>query len=161
MDEPHPELDELAFLIGSWEGPGKGDYPTVDGFEYRETATFAAPPGKPFLFYQQRTARAGDHPEAGSALHTEAGYVRPAGPGRAELVIAQPTGITEVLHGPIDGQSVHLRSATVATTDTAKRIDTTERILRVDGDVLSYELHMGAVGQPHQIHLRADLRRQA
>jgi hypothetical protein len=50
-------------------------------------------------------------------------------------------------------------SATVAATPTAKPVATVERVLHVRGDTLTYELWMGAVGQPHQLHLLADLSR--
>jgi hypothetical protein len=161
MEPLHPDLAELAFLIGRWQGEGRGCYPTIEDFAYRETATFLAPPGKAFVAYRQETVRAGDHPAAGSALHTETGYIRPAGPGRVEMVVAQPTGVVEVLHGSISGTAVALATTMVAMTETAKQIDSVERILRVEGDTMTYRLLLGAVGQPHQLHLEAILQRSA
>jgi hypothetical protein len=78
-------------------------------------------------------------------------------------VIASPTGVTEVHTGTVvehdDVWTFHFTSASVVATPTAKPVATVERVLRVRGDSLAYELWMGAVGQPHQLHLRADLSR--
>lgn len=159
MEPVHPDLASLTFLIGEWAGEGRGRYPTVEDFSYRETATFVAPPGKPFIVYRQRTWRIGDHSESGTPLHSEAGYLRPDGTGGIEMVIAQPTGITEVLHGSVTGTSIALLSTTVATTATALEVGSVERNITVDGDELRYELRMAAVDQPHQVHLEAILDR--
>ncbi len=155
----HPDIAQLAFLAGTWEGEGVGIYPTIDDFSYREEITFVAPPGKPFLKYTQMTWRAGDHPQAGAPLHTEAGFFRSGGEGKAEATMAQPTGIVEVYEGTVDGTSLKLRTTTVERTSTAKEVLSVERNIDVDGDDLRYEMWMGAVGQPHQLHLKARLRR--
>lgn len=155
----HPDIAPLAFLVGTWEGDGVGVYPTIAGFSYHEAISFVAPPGKPFLHYTQRTFRTGDHPESGTPLHTEAGYVRPVGDTGVEATIAQPSGIVEVHSGIIDGTSLVLVSDTVAVTRTAKDVRSVERRINVAGDELSYELWMGAVEQPHQLHLKAVLER--
>lgn len=161
MAEPllHPDLAELAILIGTWRGNGHGVYPTIESFDYVEEVTIGHI-GKPFLSYAQRTRRAGDHPEAGEPLHAESGYWRPAGPGGVELVIAQPSGIVEVEEGTIEGSIIHLNGTTVATTTTAKEVRSVERRIEVEGDTLTYELWLGAVGQEHQLHLTATLLRE-
>ncbi len=155
----HPDIASLEFLVGTWEGTGVGIYPTIDDFSYREEISFVAPPGKPFLHYSQKTWRAGDHPDAGTPLHTECGYVRPVEGGGAELVIAQPSGVVEVHTGTVDGSTISFTSDLVARTRTAKDVASVERTITVDGDELGYELWMGAVGQPHQLHLKATLHR--
>ncbi|NHZ71108.1 MAG: FABP family protein, partial [Proteobacteria bacterium] len=118
-----------------------------------------APPGKPFLKYTQMTWRSGDHPEAGAPLHTESGFFRTGDAGRAEATMAQPTGIVEVYEGTLDQSSLRLETTTVARTSTAKEVLSVERRIDVNGDVLDYEMWMGAVGQPHQLHLKATLTR--
>jgi hypothetical protein len=155
----HQDIASLEFLIGTWEGGGVGIYPTIADFAYREEITFVAPPGKPFLHYSQKTWRAGDHPDAGTPLHTECGYVRPTESGGAELVVAQPSGIVEVHSGSVDGSAVSFTSDLVAMTRTAKEVKSVDRNIRVVGDELTYEMWMGAVGQPHQLHLKASLAR--
>ena len=157
MKAVHPDLAELSFLVGTWTGRGRGEYPTVADFTYRETSRFSAPPDKPFLVYQQQTWR---DDSTGSPLHTESGYLRPAGPGRVEMVLSQPTGIAEILHGTVGSGSIRLMSTNVAVTATAKEITTVERNIDVQGDALSYELLMAAVGQEHQLHLTATLARE-
>ncbi len=150
----HPDIAPLAFLLGTWAGDGTGVYPTIEPFAYREEIVISHV-GKPFLAYRQRTW----HATTGEPLHAEAGYYRAPTATAAELVIAQPSGIVEVDTGPIDGTAVSLRSQLVGRTPSAKQVDSVERNLVVDGDTLRYDLYMGAVGQPHQIHLKAILRR--
>jgi hypothetical protein len=151
----HPDLEPLAFLVGTWSGRGRGTYPTVEPFDYLEEIAFEHTGGR-FLRYEQRTRDAsGSRP-----LHTEVGYLRPGRPGFAEWIVVQPTGIAEVDEGTVEGTGLRVRSRLVGLTRTAKRVDTVERVLRVDGDTLTSELLMGAVGEPHQVHLRATLTRR-
>ena len=151
----HPDLEALAFLLGSWAGTGTGRYPTIEPFGYREEVEYGHV-GKPFLSYRQRTWDA----VTGAPLHAETGYVRPGGPGRVELVIAQPSGIVEVSEGSIVGLGLRTVTTTVATTGTAKEVRRVERAVTVAGDALRYEVLMEAVGQAHQLHLQAELLRQ-
>ncbi len=152
----HPDLQALSFLLGTWAGSGLGEYPTIDDFAYEETATYSHI-GKPFVAYGQKTKREG----TGEPLHSETGYFRPAGGSRLELVLAQPSGILELHSGEIHGQSIELTTTTVVTTPTAKEVTTVQRSLSVDGDSMRYRVLMGAVGQPHQLHLTALLSRIA
>ena len=80
------------------------------------------------------------------------------------MVLAHPTGITEVEEGTIvdedGGLVIELATVTVARTATAKEVTAVERSIRVDGDHLSYEVRMAAVGQPLQHHLAAVLVRR-
>jgi hypothetical protein len=150
----HPDIVHLAWLVGSWAGAGAGRYPTIEPFDYLEQVEFGHV-GKPFLSYVQRTK----HAETGLPLHAEAGYIRPVGTDRAELVVSQPSGISEVHEGVIDEQTINFRSISVVTTATAKEVSAVNRTLAVDGDTLSYTVDMGAVGLDLQHHLSAMLRR--
>lgn len=150
-------LGPLALLVGTWKGSGRGEYPTVEPFEYTEELTFTDPGGKPFLFCVQRTSAADGRP-----LHVEAGYLRWAA-GAPEWVLAQPTGIAEAHRGTVhveDGRAdFDFDTVVVASTPSAKRVDSVTRRLSVDGDVLAYSLDMAAVGEERHLHLEAELRR--
>ena len=117
----HPDMALLATLLGTWSGPGQGDYPTIEPFEYEETVTFTHV-GKPFLAYSQRSRNV----HTGVPLHGESGYWRRAAPDRVELVVAHPTGIVEVAEGPIQDGTIRLRSTAMASTSTAKDVSAVE-----------------------------------
>lgn len=149
----HPDLTTLAFLLGTWSGQGRGDYPTIAPFTYTETVTYEHV-GKPFIAYTQRT-RGPEGP-----LHAETGYLRAVPDGTVELILAQPTGIAEIGVGRVDGHTIEWESHWVGRAPTAKRVDRVRRLVRVDDDRLFNELHMEAVGQPFGWHLAAELHRQ-
>jgi hypothetical protein len=152
----HPDVAPLAFLLGRWAGPGRGEYPTIEPFGYTEEVTFGFVPNKPFLVYGQRTRHADD----GRPLHAETGYWRCVAGREVEVVLAHPTGIAEVLEGTLDGRRIELASTALTTTATAKAVTATRRSFEVDGEVLRYRVAMAAVGVPLTHHLAADLRRQ-
>ena len=157
MTDLHPDLAPLAVLVGTWRGRGHGDYPTIDPFDYLEEVTFEHV-GKPFLAYGQRTRSAATH----APLHTEAGYVRPgATPDTVELVLAQPTGITEVHTGTVTDQDgatvIDLQCDTPGLTPTAQPVTVVARRLRITGETLDYDLWMGHDQTPRTHHLAATL----
>lgn len=149
----HPDVAHLAFLVGRWRGGGRGDYPTIEAFEYTEEVAITHV-GKPFLIYGQKT-RGAD----GAPLHTETGYIRPAGTDRLELIIAQPTGVTEIHEGRYRPGHLDFVAVNVANSFTAKEVSAVRRSIDVEDDVLHYVLDMAAVGQDMQFHLEATLRR--
>ncbi|UXA08821.1 FABP family protein [Mycobacterium sp. SMC-2] len=155
----HPDLDALAPLLGTWVGQGAGEYPTIQPFDYLEEVVFSHV-GKPFLAYSQKTKAPAD----GKPLHAETGYLRVPQPGHVELVLAHPSGITEIEVGTytVNGDVIEIEMSTteVGLTPTAKEVNALGRSFRIDGDELSYSVRMGAVGQPLQHHLAAVLRRQ-
>jgi hypothetical protein len=156
----HPDLAVLAPLLGTWAGSGEGEYPTIGPFGYREEVTFGHV-GKPFLTYGQKTKASDD----GRPLHAETGYLRVPSPGRVELVLAHPTGITEIQEGTLSVSGTVITMETTATaiglTSSAKDVTALGRSFRIDGDELTYTLRLGAVGQPLQHHLAATLHRTA
>jgi hypothetical protein len=158
--ELHPNLEALAPLLGAWAGQGAGKYPTIEPFEYLEEVVFSHV-GKPFLVYAQKTRAVTD----GKPLHAETGYLRVPQPGRVELVLAHPSGITEIEVGSYSVTSgvieIELATTTIGLAPTAKEVSALGRFFRVDGDQLSYSVQMGAVGQPLQDHLAAVLHRKS
>ncbi|HXH58225.1 DUF480 domain-containing protein [Iamia sp.] len=158
---PDPVLHgELVALVGTWVGPGDGHYPTIAGFSYAEQIEVTPVPGKPLLAYRSVTSAADD----GRGLHAESGFFRLTGDGGVELVVAAGPGIVEACAGIVErtatGVGVELASEAVAGTPSAKVVTATERSYRVEGDVLTYDVSMAAVGHPVAHHLRATLRRR-
>ena len=158
----HPDVLQVAHLIGTWSGRGHGEYPTIESFDYVETITFGHV-GKPFLAYAQRTRRLLGDGSLGPPLHAESGYWRFPSPGRVELVVSHPTGITEVEEGTVEhvdgGSRFELATTSVARTASAKLVSAIERSFSVTGDVIDYRVRMSAVGLPLQHHLEATLER--
>ena len=155
----HPDLAALAPLLGNWSGQGSVKYPTIPSFDYLEEVVFGHV-GKPFLTYGQKTKAVAD----GKPLHAEAGYLRVPQPGHIELVLAHPSGITEIEVGTysVAGDLIEMQMSTTAVglTPSAKEVTALGRSFRIDGAELSYPVQMGAVGQPLQDHLAAVLHRQ-
>ena len=152
--ELHPALAPLAFLLGTWRGDGSGEYPTIESFDYVEEISFVHV-GKPWMLYTQRTR----HATEDRPLHAETGYWRPVGDASVEVVMAYPTGHTEIGEGTVRGTSVEVVTGTLTATPTAKRVDHVKRRITVEGDELHYVLAMAAVGEPLTPHLEATLRR--
>ncbi|MFV9635151.1 peroxynitrite isomerase [Mycobacterium neumannii] len=157
MADLHPDIAVLRPLLGVWSGRGAGEHPTIEPFGYIEQIAFDHV-GKPFLTYRQKTTD-----DDGRPLHAETGYLRVTSPGRAEWVLAHPTGITEIQEGTlaITGPVIELEltATTIGRTASAKDVAALTRSIRIDGDELVYAVQMAAVGQPLQHHLSATLRR--
>lgn len=152
----HPTLQNVSGLIGTWRGEGRGEYPTIDPFEYTEEVTFAEV-GKPFLVYAQKTWS----PE-GAPMHIETGYLRVTEGSAVEFILAQPTGQTELAEGRLtvsDGGFTCELHSRVVNSATAKQVDGTRRTIELAGDVLTTNFAMSAVGVPMTHHLASTMRR--
>ena len=156
--EPHPDLAPLLFLLGRWQGAGVGGYPTIESFQFGQEVTFGHS-GKPFLSYVSRSWLLDAEGNPGRPLAMESGFWRPQPEGRVEVLLAHPTGITEIYLGQVTGTKIEMSTDMVARTASAKEVTAGHRLYGLVGTDLAYAYDMAAVGQALQPHLSAQLKR--
>lgn len=156
--ELHPSLAQLRFLLGRWEGAGVVGYPTIQSANFGQEITFSHN-GKPFLIYASRSWLLEDDGSIGRPLARETGYWRPQPDGMLEVVLAHPTGITEIYIGQQTGTRIELATDAIARTSTAKEVTAGKRLYGLIGGDLGWAYDMAAVGQRLQSHVSAQLKR--
>jgi len=154
----HPSLAPLRFLLGRREGAGVVGYPTIESANFGQEISFGHN-GKPFLIYASRTWLLEESGKIGRPLAMETGYWRPQEGGALEVVLAHPTGITEIYIGQITGTKIELATDAIVRTATAKEVTAGRRLYGLIGADLGWAYDMAAVGQSLQSHVSAQLKR--
>ena len=128
-------------LEGAWTGEGRGEFPGVTSFAYRETLVFTRHDDRS-LAYEQRAQKRYDGQTEWLVSHWESGFVRILENSELEMVSAQ-IGRSEVLVGSIETvggvTQIHFVSKTI-TND--PRMVSSMRMLALEGDTLRYEMGM-------------------
>lgn len=156
-------LDEnlygLAWMIGRWEGAGKGTSPTEGDFEYGQTLDIAHN-GGPYLHYLSQLFELDEHGDAIRTRSMESGFWKADGKGGLEVVMCHPEGYAEVWYGHIDGAKIELVTDGVMRTQNAATPYTGGQRLygNVEGDLL-WTYDRATENTPLQPYLWARLHR--
>jgi hypothetical protein len=154
------QQDLLRLLTGKWNGTGRGEFPTIEPFEYFETLTFAGD-HRPFLHYEEQTQRRSAGQLDYVPSHWESGFLRLLPDGEVELINTQGSGRLERLAGSLEqtetGLILHLQSTAFLNDP---RMLETSRMITVEGDHMHYSqtMHTTAIRGPAQ-HVEAVLER--
>ena len=150
----------FSFLEGTWTGEGRGEFPGVTSFAYRETLTFARR-DENSLDYEQKTQKRYDGQTDYQPSHGERGSIRVLENGELELVNEQRGGRSEVLVGSVEMMDNSIRIHFVSKTlSNDPRMISSARTFELEGDTLRYEMgmHTTRVAQLTS-HLRNTLQR--
>jgi hypothetical protein len=153
-----PELVAIAWMVGRWEGTGKGSYPGTDDFDFGQQIDFAHNGGD-YLHYLSQTFEVDEQGLAIRPLTMETGFWRPQRDGSIEVVMCHPDGYAEVWYGKITGARIALATDAVVRTASADDYAAGQRLYgNVDGELL-WTFDRAANGQPLQSYIWARLRR--
>ncbi len=132
----------LDLLEGTWKGDGRGQFPTVTSFDYRETLIFTRRDEKT-LAYEQRTQKHYDGGTEYLQSHWESGFISILENDELQLVNIQIGGRSEILVGTIESIDAMLRIHFVSKTlNNDPRMVSSARTFELDGDTLRYEMEM-------------------
>ena len=157
-DGLHSDLNGLAWLVGRWEGTGRGSYPETEDFAFGQQVDFAHN-GQNYLHYLSQTFTLDEEGKASEPLTMETGFWRPQSDGSLEVLMAHPSGYAEVWYGQITGAKIELATDAIVRTSTAQEYNAGSRLYGlVEGDLL-WTFDKAASGQPLQNHLWGRLKR--
>ena len=155
----HPDCAPIAWLLGTWQGNGHGDYPTIEPFQFGQEVIFTHD-GRPFFHYMSRAWIVDEQGNKVRDAAIETGFFRPKPEGNLEVVLTHNTGFIEIWYGHADGPKLEIATDAVGRTETAKEVTAGHRLYGlVEGDLL-WTYDMAAVGQKLQPHLWGRLVRQ-
>ena len=151
----------LNLLEGDWNGFGKGGYPTITDFEYREDLRLRIVEDHGILHYLQSTWRIDGDEESGS--HIETGFISVSDGGEILVLNAQGPDRVESLHGVLEtfdgGLTLDLTGSEFLNDD--RMLDSWRKV-RCEADRLNYTMGMATTGAPGgELHLTAELHREA
>ena len=156
----HPDLMPLAWLIGTWRGKGRGEYPNSPGFQCAQEGSFNHD-GRAFLNYFSRSWIIDENDEIVRPAASEVGFWRVKENGVLEVLLAHNTGIAEGWVGVVKGAKIQLEMDQGYSSPSAKIVTAGSRLYGlVEGELFtSYD--MAAQGQTLQAHLWSSLERQS
>ena len=159
-DNLHPDLMPLAWLIGTWRGKGRGEYPNISGFQFAQEVSFNHD-GRAFLNYFSRSWIINENDEIVRPAASEVGFWRVKENNVLEVLLAHNTGIAEGWVGVVKGAKIQLEMDQGYSSPTAKIVTAGSRLYGlVEGELFtSYD--MAAQGQTLQAHLWSSLERQS
>ncbi|TDT30016.1 FABP family protein [Naumannella halotolerans] len=135
-DDLNPNLLGLAWMLGRWEGSGKGTWPGVGEFDYGQQVDVTHN-GADYLHYLSQTFEVDDAGKAVRPLSMETGFWRASGDGELDLVLAHPEGYAEIWYGKSDGAKIELTTDAVMRTKGAEPVTGGQRLYgNVEGDLL-------------------------
>ena len=146
------QQDLLHMLVGEWSGRGKGEFPTIEPFEYLETLTFAGD-HRPFVHYEEQTQRRNSGQVDYIPSHWESGFIRLLPNGEVELINTQGSGRLERLAGSLEATETGLilRLQSTAFLNDARMVETS-RTISVDGNRMHYTQTMQTTAVPGPAH---------
>ncbi len=132
----------FSLLEGTWKGEGRGGYPGVTSFAYRETLIFTRRDEKT-LAYEQRAQKRYDGQTEYIQSHWENGFISPLDDGDLQMANIQIGGRNEVLIGTIESLDSMFRIHFVSKTlNNDPRLISSARTLELEGNSLRYEMEM-------------------
>ena len=135
-------LRVFDLLLGTWTGTGRGQFPGVTSFDYRETLIFTRRDDKT-LAYEQRTQKLYDGQKEYLASHWENGFISILENGDLQLVNIQTGGRNEILIGTIEMSNSIFRIHFVSKAlNNDPRMVSSARTFELEGDTLRYEMEM-------------------
>ena len=118
-DNLHPDCAPVAWLLGTWQGNGHGDYPTIDPYQFGQELIFAHD-GRPFFHYLSRAWIVDEDGEKVRDAALETGFLRCRPEGKLELLLAHNTGFVETWYGEAERGKFELATDAVVRTESAK-----------------------------------------
>ena len=86
-DNLHPDCAPVAWLLGTWQGNGHGDYPTIEPYQFGQELIFTHD-GRPFFHYLARAWIVDEDGEKVRDAALETGFLRCRPEGKLELLLA-------------------------------------------------------------------------
>jgi len=160
------EVYPLAWLVGSWHGGGRVQYPGIDDSAIDQVITFNAGQG-PHLTYQAVTRLVDEAGQPGQIWHQESGFWR-VSPGQTqvdppfeiEVFVADPAGVLTLYLGQVNGPRIDLGSDAMVRSALGAEMNAATRLYGlVEGDLL-WSWDLAAFGHPLSSYLSARLERQ-
>ena len=154
----HPDLMPLAWLVGTWRGKGRGEYPNVSAFQFAQEVTFNHD-GRAFLNYFSRSWIIDENDEIVRPAAFEVGFWRIKENKVLEVLLTHNSGIVEGWVGIVNGAKIQLEMDQGYSSPSAKIVTAGSRLYGlVEGELFtSYD--MAAMGQTLQPHLWSSLSR--
>jgi hypothetical protein len=135
-------IQVFDLLEGTWRGDGRGYFPGVTSFDYRETLSFTRHDEKT-LAYEQRTQKLYDGQTEYLQSHWENGFISVLENDDLQLVNIQIGGRSEVLIGKIESlDAMHRIHFVSKTLNNDPRMVSSARTFELEGDTLRYEMEM-------------------
>ncbi len=160
QNQPIAVTPILNQLEGRWAGSGRGQFPGVNSFAYRETLTFTRRDEKT-LAYEQRTQKLYDGQTGWLESHWENGFISVLENGELQLVNIQIGGRNEILIGQVEFvEPVYRIHFTSKILNNDPRMLSSARRFELVGDTLRYEMEMQTTKvNQSTLHLQITLQR--
>ncbi|HSJ88875.1 MAG TPA: FABP family protein [Anaerolineales bacterium] len=160
MGDKSATIHVLDLLQGTWTGDGRGQFPGVTSFAFREMLVFTRRDEKN-LAYEQRTQKLYDGQTEYVPSHWESGFLSLLENGDLQLVNIQVGGRNEVLIGTVESNDDKFRIHFVSKVlNNDPRMVSSARTFELEGDTLRYEMGMQTTKvNQSTLHLRIALKR--